>query len=113
MRILLDWRRFIDAMLATIGQVSCGESAWIGEIAQNLHIFTGDKRRLSADRTTGRSLMAQEALTLRHAAVKQRGLLIDVLLIVGGAALVTLAAQVRIPLPFTPVPITGQTFAVL
>jgi biotin transport system substrate-specific component len=57
--------------------------------------------------------MAQEALTLRHAAVKQRGLLIDILFVVGGAALVALAAQIRIPLPFTPVPITGQTFAVL
>jgi biotin transport system substrate-specific component len=57
--------------------------------------------------------MAQEALTLRHAVVKQRGFLIDLLFVVGGTALVTLAAQVRIPLPFTPVPITGQTFAVL
>lgn len=27
--------------------------------------------------------------------------------------LVTLAAQIRVPLPFTPVPITGQTFGVL
>jgi biotin transport system substrate-specific component len=32
---------------------------------------------------------------------------------VGFAALTAVAAQVRIPLPFTPVPITGQTFAVL
>jgi len=30
-----------------------------------------------------------------------------------GALLVALLAQVRIPLPFTPVPLTGQTFAVL
>jgi biotin transport system substrate-specific component len=57
--------------------------------------------------------MAQEALTLRHAVVRQRGVLIDVLFILGGVALMTLAAQVRIPLPFTPVPITGQTFAVV
>jgi biotin transport system substrate-specific component len=34
-------------------------------------------------------------------------------LIVSFALLTALAAQVRIPLPFTPVPITGQTFAVL
>jgi biotin transport system substrate-specific component len=34
-------------------------------------------------------------------------------LVVGGAAFVGLAAQVVIPLPFTPVPLTGQTFAVL
>lgn len=37
----------------------------------------------------------------------------DVALVVGGALLTALSAQVRIPLPFTPVPITGQTFAVL
>ena len=30
-----------------------------------------------------------------------------------GAAFIGLAAQVKIPLPWTPVPITGQTFAVL
>lgn len=35
------------------------------------------------------------------------------LLIVAAAALTALAAQWRIHLPFTPVPITGQTFAVL
>ena len=37
----------------------------------------------------------------------------DVLLVAGFAALVGLLAQVVIPLPFTPVPITGQTFGVL
>jgi len=37
----------------------------------------------------------------------------DLLLIVGGSLLVAAMAQVRIPLPFSPVPITGQTFAVL
>jgi biotin transport system substrate-specific component len=37
----------------------------------------------------------------------------DVLLIGGGAALVGLAAQLSLPLPGTPVPVTGQTFAVL
>ena len=37
----------------------------------------------------------------------------DIMLIVGGSLLVAGMAQVRIPLPFTPVPITGQTFAVL
>jgi biotin transport system substrate-specific component len=34
-------------------------------------------------------------------------------LVLGGAAFVGLAAQVSVPLPFTPVPLTGQTFAVL
>lgn len=37
----------------------------------------------------------------------------DLLLVSAGALLVALLAQVRIPLPFTPVPLTGQTFAVL
>lgn len=37
----------------------------------------------------------------------------NMLLITLGAALLALLAQVRIALPFTPVPITGQTFGVL
>jgi biotin transport system substrate-specific component len=37
----------------------------------------------------------------------------SILLVVGAAALTALAAQWEIHLPFTPVPITGQTFAVL
>ena len=41
------------------------------------------------------------------------GLARDVALVVGAAALVGITAQVAIPLPFTPVPITLQTFAVL
>jgi biotin transport system substrate-specific component len=41
------------------------------------------------------------------------GLVRDVTLVVGGAALTAVAAQVSVPLPFTPVPLTLQTFAVL
>ena len=37
----------------------------------------------------------------------------DLILILLGALLVAALAQVEIPLPFTPVPITGQTFGVL
>lgn len=37
----------------------------------------------------------------------------DASLIVGASLLVALMAQVSIPLPFSPIPITGQTFAVL
>ncbi len=37
----------------------------------------------------------------------------QIALVVGGAAFVGIAAQVAIPLPFTPVPLTLQTFAVL
>jgi len=40
-------------------------------------------------------------------------LLRDVLLVIGAAALTGVAAQISIPLPFTPVPITLQTFTVL
>jgi biotin transport system substrate-specific component len=38
---------------------------------------------------------------------------ITVAMVVGFALLTAAASQVRIPLPFTPVPVTGQTFAVL
>jgi biotin transport system substrate-specific component len=41
------------------------------------------------------------------------GLARSVALVVGGAAFVGLTAQVAIPLPFTPVPLSLQTFSVL
>ena len=41
------------------------------------------------------------------------GLVRDLTLIAGGAALTAVAAQVAVPLPGTPVPVTLQTFAVL
>lgn len=41
------------------------------------------------------------------------GLARDIALVAGSAALVGICAQIAIPLPFTPVPITLQTFAVL
>lgn len=37
----------------------------------------------------------------------------NAVLVMAGAAFVGVAAQVAVPLPFTPVPLTGQTFAVL
>ncbi len=42
----------------------------------------------------------------------QRTIVRQIALILAGSWLVALAAQVSIPLPFTPVPITGQTFGV-
>src|ERR671910_2473302 len=57
--------------------------------------------------------MRPDAATLRWAVLPGGGVLTDVLLVVGGAGFVALAAQVTIELPFTPVPISGQTFAVL
>jgi biotin transport system substrate-specific component len=57
--------------------------------------------------------MRPEAATLRLAFFPRSRLLTDVLLVVGGAGFVALAAQIEIHLGFTPVPITLQTFAVL
>lgn len=41
------------------------------------------------------------------------GLARDLGLVIGGSLVIAAAAQVRLFLPFTPVPVTGQTFAVL
>ena len=57
--------------------------------------------------------MSTEATTLRVAVLPNAGLATDAVLIAGGAGLIAAAAQLSIALPFTPVPITGQTFAVL
>ena len=46
-------------------------------------------------------------------AVLPRSGVVTAVLVTSFALLTAIAAQVRIPLPFTPVPITGQTFAVL
>jgi biotin transport system substrate-specific component len=54
-----------------------------------------------------------DAATLRLAVLPRSGLAADAVLVTAGAALVALAAQLEIHLGFTPVPITGQTFAVL
>lgn len=57
--------------------------------------------------------MQPDAATLRLALLPRTGVAADLALVTLGAALVALAAQVVIALPFTPVPITGQTFAVV
>jgi biotin transport system substrate-specific component len=54
-----------------------------------------------------------DAATLRLAVFPRIGFLADTVLVLAGTGLVAAAAQVSIPLPFTPVPITGQTFAVV
>jgi len=54
-----------------------------------------------------------DAATLRLAVLPRAGLLTDAVLVLGGAVFVAAAAQIVIPLPFTPVPISGVTFAVL
>ena len=57
--------------------------------------------------------MRGDAATLRLAVFPRPTFLTDALLIVSGTALVSICAQISVKLPFTPVPITGQTFAVL
>src|SRR6185295_4341939 len=57
--------------------------------------------------------MRPEAATLKLAVFPHARFLTDVLLVLAGTGFVALAAQVKIDLSFTPVPITGQTFAVL
>lgn len=42
-----------------------------------------------------------------------RSLAADIALVFAGAVMTSIAAQISVPLPFSPVPITGQTFAVL
>ena len=54
-----------------------------------------------------------KAETLTSAALAPLDIVRSAALVVGFSLLTALAAQVVIPLPWTPVPITGQTFAVL
>lgn len=56
---------------------------------------------------------ADHSMTLTAVLIPETGLLRDVVLIVVFSLINAAAAQVSIPLPFTPVPVTGQTFAVL
>jgi biotin transport system substrate-specific component len=57
--------------------------------------------------------MNPQAATLRLAVFPRPRVLTDLLLVLAGTGFVALAAQVKINLSFTPVPITGQTFAVV
>jgi biotin transport system substrate-specific component len=58
-------------------------------------------------------MSATRMLTLADVALPRAGLLRDILLVVGASLVTAVAAQIAIPLPFSPVPLTGQTFAVL
>jgi biotin transport system substrate-specific component len=57
--------------------------------------------------------MNSHSATLRVVAFPRANLLTDALLVLAGTGLVAAAAQISVKLPFTPVPITGQTFAVV
>jgi biotin transport system substrate-specific component len=56
--------------------------------------------------------VSSRALTLADLALPRSGALQNLLLIVGASIVTSLAAQLAIPVPWSPVPITGQTFAV-
>ena len=53
------------------------------------------------------------SLTLADVAIPRAGIVHHLLLIAGASAVTALAAQLAIPVPWSPVPLTGQTFAVL
>ena len=59
-----------------------------------------------------RSLPRMNAATLRLAVVPRTNLLTEAVLVVGGALFLALCAQISFELPFTPVPITLQTYGV-
>ena len=46
-------------------------------------------------------------------ALKRHAVIYDLSLIIGGSLFIALSAQIAVYLPFSPVPVTGQTFAVL
>src|SRR5262245_33110339 len=58
-------------------------------------------------------MSATRMLTLADVAFPRAGVARDALLVVGASFVTAVAAQIAIPLPFSPVPLTGQTFAVL
>ncbi len=58
-------------------------------------------------------LTAISANVTRLVAPARRRALLHAGLVAGGSALIALSARVAVPLPFSPVPITGQTLAVL
>lgn len=58
-------------------------------------------------------MSAARTLTLADVALPRAGALQNILLIVAASLVTAAAAQLEIRLPWTPVPISGQTFAVL
>jgi len=58
-------------------------------------------------------MTASRTLTLADVALPRAGFVANTILVVGASVLTALAAQVAIPVPWSPVPITGQTFMVL
>lgn len=56
--------------------------------------------------------MSENALLPRIILAKGNSLYLNLITIVGGVLFISLLAQIAVPLPFTPVPITGQTLGV-
>jgi biotin transport system substrate-specific component len=52
-------------------------------------------------------------MTTAAASLNARTLARDALLVLGGSLVLALSAQIKVPLPWTPVPVTGQTLAVM
>lgn len=57
--------------------------------------------------------MSVRSLTLADVAAPSANALSNATLIIGASLVTALAAQLAVPVPWSPVPITGQTFAVL
>ena len=57
--------------------------------------------------------IADHRAVLADALLPRATLVQNVLLVVAGSLLMAFCSQVSLPLPFSPVPVTGQTFAVL
>ncbi|WP_329394523.1 biotin transporter BioY [Streptomyces lydicus] len=64
-------------------------------------------------RTDAAERMGEVLADLLPAVTASRARVRDAPLVVGGAALTGLAAQIAVPVPGSPVPVTGQTFAAL
>jgi biotin transport system substrate-specific component len=56
--------------------------------------------------------MSVRSLTIADVAAPRAGIVSNALLIIGASLVTALAAQLSVPVPWSPVPITGQTFAV-
>ena len=94
-----------------------GAGATIGAITSHMPMYRGAVDLYTPSQPAAeRSLRVQavhRAPTLIDAALPGQGILRDVALVVGFSLLVTVFAQIAVNLPFTTVPLTGQTLAVL
>lgn len=71
-----------------------------------------DRREVNMQNTTSRNLVRSQALASEWINTSSNQALANVLAILGGCLGLSLLAQVSITLPWTPIPITGQTFGV-